>query len=99
MRKLLGSGGRSRRVIAVRGSTCPRGSRITPLARDRGEFARAPGRDARTRGAGCGPARVPGTGARAERLMSGQGRNRTADTRIFSPLLYHLSYLARSVGT
>ncbi len=24
----------------------------------------------------------------------GQGRNRTADTRIFSPLLYHLSYLA-----
>src|SRR6185437_14534802 len=27
-------------------------------------------------------------------LPSGQGRNRTADTRIFSPLLYHLSYLA-----
>ena len=27
---------------------------------------------------------------------SGQGRNRTADTRIFSPLLYQLSYLARS---
>ncbi len=26
---------------------------------------------------------------------SGQGRNRTADTRIFSPLLYQLSYLAR----
>ncbi len=25
---------------------------------------------------------------------SGQGRNRTADTRIFSPLLYQLSYLA-----
>jgi hypothetical protein len=24
---------------------------------------------------------------------SGQGRNRTADTRIFSPLLYRLSYL------
>jgi len=24
----------------------------------------------------------------------GQGRNRTADTRIFSPLLYQLSYLA-----
>ena len=24
----------------------------------------------------------------------GQGRNRTADTRIFSPLLYRLSYLA-----
>ena len=25
----------------------------------------------------------------------GQGRNRTADTGIFSPLLYQLSYLAR----
>jgi hypothetical protein len=25
---------------------------------------------------------------------SGQGQNRTADTRIFSPLLYQLSYLA-----
>jgi hypothetical protein len=28
-------------------------------------------------------------------LPSGQGRNRTADTRIFSPLLYQLSYLAK----
>jgi hypothetical protein len=28
----------------------------------------------------------------------GQGRNRTADTRIFSPLLYQLSYLATPVG-
>ena len=27
-------------------------------------------------------------------LQSGQGQNRTADTRIFSPLLYQLSYLA-----
>jgi hypothetical protein len=27
----------------------------------------------------------------------GQGQNRTADTRIFSPLLYRLSYLARSL--
>ena len=26
--------------------------------------------------------------------LGGQGRNRTADTRIFSPLLYQLSYLA-----
>ena len=26
----------------------------------------------------------------------GQGRNRTTDTRIFSPLLYRLSYLART---
>ena len=29
---------------------------------------------------------------------SGQGRNRTADTRIFSPLLYQLSYLADEAG-
>src|SRR5256712_5412976 len=27
--------------------------------------------------------------------LSGQGQNRTADTRIFSPLLYQLSYLAK----
>ena len=27
-------------------------------------------------------------------LIGGQGRNRTTDTRIFSPLLYRLSYLA-----
>jgi hypothetical protein len=26
--------------------------------------------------------------------FGGQGRNRTTDTRIFSPLLYQLSYLA-----
>jgi hypothetical protein len=26
--------------------------------------------------------------------IDGQGQNRTADTRIFSPLLYQLSYLA-----
>ena len=30
-------------------------------------------------------------------LSSGQGRNRTADTRIFSPLLYQLSYLSALV--
>ena len=29
-----------------------------------------------------------------KKLNGGQGRNRTADTRIFSPLLYRLSYLA-----
>ena len=29
------------------------------------------------------------------RDLSGQGRNRTGDTRIFSPLLYQLSYLSR----
>ena len=27
-------------------------------------------------------------------MQGGQGQNRTADTRIFSPLLYRLSYLA-----
>jgi hypothetical protein len=27
-------------------------------------------------------------------MNGGQGRDRTADTRIFSPLLYQLSYLA-----
>ena len=27
-------------------------------------------------------------------IVGGQGRNRTTDTRIFSPLLYRLSYLA-----
>ena len=30
-----------------------------------------------------------------ERGRHGQGRDRTADTRIFSPLLYQLSYLAQ----
>ncbi len=28
----------------------------------------------------------------------GQGQNRTADTRIFNPLLYQLSYLAREIA-
>ena len=28
--------------------------------------------------------------------IGGQGKNRTADTRIFSPLLYQLSYLAKA---
>src|SRR6185436_1752868 len=31
---------------------------------------------------------------RAGEIDGGQGRNRTTDTRIFSPLLYRLSYLA-----
>jgi hypothetical protein len=30
-------------------------------------------------------------------FYGGQGRNRTADTGIFSPLLYQLSYLAGAV--
>ena len=37
----------------------------------------------------------PPVGAAAE---NGQGQNRTADTRIFSPLLYQLSYLAANWG-
>ena len=32
-------------------------------------------------------------------MSGGQGRNRTTDTRIFSPLLYQLSYLAVSEPT
>ena len=32
-----------------------------------------------------------------EGLRYGQGQNRTADTRIFSPLLYRLSYLATAL--
>ena len=31
-------------------------------------------------------------------LFGGQGRDRTGDTRIFSPLLYQLSYLATAFG-
>ena len=30
-------------------------------------------------------------------LFDGSGRNRTADTRIFSPLLYRLSYRAKTI--
>src|SRR5437764_5486871 len=37
---------------------------------------------------------LPWTGTDCDRLEAGaQGRNRTTDTRIFSPLLYRLSYL------
>ena len=31
-------------------------------------------------------------------MLGGQERDRTADTRIFSPLLYQLSYLAELAG-
>ena len=41
---------------------------------------------------------VPWLGNRRGRVVSGQGQNRTADTRIFSPLLYQLSYLAPRYG-
>ena len=34
----------------------------------------------------------------AKTLDGGQGQNRTADTRIFNPLLYQLSYLAFLYG-
>ena len=37
-------------------------------------------------------------GALLFNVDGGQGRNRTADTRIFSPLLYQLSYQAVSRG-
>ena len=48
------------------------------------------------------PALWPSVLARESALRSnpyGQGQNRTADTRIFSPLLYQLSYLARERPT
>jgi hypothetical protein len=32
-----------------------------------------------------------------QKLIGGQGRNRTSDTVIFSHVLYQLSYLARDV--
>lgn len=35
-----------------------------------------------------------GRGVWARGAKNGQGRNRTGDTRIFSPLLYQLSYLS-----
>ena len=38
-----------------------------------------------------------GNGAVRAFESGGQGRNRTTDTRIFSPLLYQLSYLAREL--
>ena len=31
------------------------------------------------------------------RFLNAQNRNRTSDTRIFSPLLYQLSYLGKSM--
>ncbi len=43
---------------------------------------------------GCPETTKPGR-CRAKSLKyGGQGRNRTADTGIFNPLLYQLSYLA-----
>ncbi len=41
-----------------------------------------------------GRLRAASQGQGHRRLRGGQGRNRTADTGIFSPLLYRLSYLA-----
>ena len=38
------------------------------------------------------------SGKNLARDKYGQGQNRTADTGIFSPLLYLLSYLAKSSG-
>jgi hypothetical protein len=35
----------------------------------------------------------------AAKLDGAQGRNRTSDTRIFSPLLYQLSYLGLATET
>ena len=42
----------------------------------------------------CDPVTRQGPHGIDSRGNGGQGRNRTIDTRIFSPLLYQLSYLA-----
>ena len=42
----------------------------------------------------CHPEERSDEGSDFRYSRNGQGRNRTADTRIFSPLLYQLSYLA-----
>ena len=34
-----------------------------------------------------------------KKIKNAQSRNRTSDTRIFSPLLYQLSYLGKIAGT
>ena len=51
-----------------------------------------------TRASSLPSALISGIEWHADHLMGwrdgGQGRNRTTDTRIFSPLLYQLSYLA-----
>ena len=42
--------------------------------------------------------KTPGGEASCHRLMEGgSGRNRTADTRIFNPMLYQLSYRAAAL--
>jgi hypothetical protein len=45
-------------------------------------------------GAGYGILLLRKADAQLLDVFGGQGRNRTTDTRIFSPLLYQLSYLA-----
>ena len=42
-----------------------------------------------------GPLAIPSCFCRKRRFFHGQGQNRTADTMIFSHVLYQLSYLAR----
>ena len=51
---------------------------------------------ARSRGSQAGGS--PSTTWKLNAFDGGQGRNRTTDTRIFSPLLYQLSYLAAGDG-
>ena len=41
--------------------------------------------------------KTPPVGEQGAFGFGGQGRNRTADTRIFNPLLYQLSYLAADI--
>jgi hypothetical protein len=63
--------------------------RTTPAAES---FSRAPRPSPAGRGGGLPRRRAKGVGNGAG-SCGAQGRNRTADTRIFSPLLYQLSYL------
>ena len=73
---------------------------IQSAARSRKRSSRAPHRAAsrrrrpgRLEGLKCATRTVPRVATRCESGRSGQGRNRTADTRIFNPVLYQLSYL------
>ena len=54
------------------------------------------GQDLNLRPSGYEPDELP-TAPPRDVINGGLGRNRTADTRIFSPLLYRLSYQAKLV--
>ena len=76
-----------------RGGLLERGADEQPCARLR-EVATRSGRIAMVPATGAGPVYRSDQMSRPDGESGGQGRNRTTDTRIFSPLLYQLSYLA-----